>query len=102
MSCSRTRGESSYTGLISIDPPPDLELKPLTDEEMKHTIACYCDRCGIELRIHPLFPIVGGKSLEHACVAKPPVFFEAKIIETKPYDVPITSILSMDFSYGEK
>ena len=100
--CSRVKGKSSYTGMITLEAPDGVELKPLTDEELKHTIACYCERCGTELRIHPLFPLVGGKSLEHACVAKPPVLFTMTLIEQKPMDMPITKILDMPYEFNKE
>lgn len=93
--CSRTRNYSS--GLITLESTPYDELKPLTDEEIKHTIACYCDKCGTELRIHLLFPLVGGKSLEHACVAKPPPpLFRIELIELKPMELPKTGLFYLD------
>ncbi len=81
---------------------PEYELRHLTDEEMKHTIACYCDRCGTQLRMHILFPIVGGLSLEHACVAKPPIVFERSMVKLKPMEMPNTALLYMDYLYSER
>ncbi len=96
MTCSNLRGSM---GPIKLYAPDNLELKPLTDEELKYTIPCYCDRCGTQLRIHPLFPQVGGKSLEHACVAKNPNrhLYRVELIEVKPYDMPVTKILDPEW-----
>lgn len=85
-------------------PPIGVEYEPkaLTDKEMDQTIPCYCDGCGTELRIHPLFPIVGGLSLEHACVAKRPVIFERTVIEVKPMGQPnFSQSFSTYFNFGE-
>lgn len=87
-----------WIGLIKLRAPPEYELKQLTDEELKHTIACYCDKCGTQLRMHILFPIVGGLALEHACVARPPVMFEYTMIEVKPMDMPVSALL-LDYKY---
>lgn len=89
-------------GPMELRAPPDFELKPLTDEELKYTVPCYCDRCGTELRMHLLFPRVGGKALEHACVAKPPVLFEITVLEVKPMELPTGMLFYMDHNYQEK
>lgn len=97
MSCSRDR--RPY-GPMELSAPSDYELKQLTDEEMKETLVCYCDRCGTQLRMHILFPRVGGLSLEHACVAKPPIVFEVIHQEFKPMEMPSTKIFEMtDYLY---
>lgn len=79
----------------------DIELRELTDEEMKYTIPCWCDRCGTELRIHPMFPLVGGLSLNHACVAKPQILFEIREQKLEPMQLPMSLLFCMDYRYDE-
>jgi hypothetical protein len=88
-----------WSRLIKLETPPDYELKHLTDEELKHTVSCYCSTCGTQLRMHILFPRVGGLSLMHACVAKPPVVFEHTVVEIEPMETPTTNILYLDYMY---
>lgn len=97
-----SKHDPGQAGLIKLDAPPNYELKHLTDEEMKYTIACYCDRCGTQLRMHILFPLVGGKSLEHACVAKSPVLFKIEAQTFEPYPELDLKIFDLDYKYGNK
>lgn len=97
-----SKHDPGWDGPIKLDVPPEYEVKHLTDEEMKYTIACYCNRCGTQLRMHVLFPRVGGKSLEHACVAKPPVLFEIEHQEFKPFPALNLKIFDLDYKYKNK
>lgn len=70
----------------------------LTDEQYKECVPCYCNRCGTQLWMHVLFPQIGSKSLEHYCVAKPPVVFEVTLIEVKPMEIPVSKILDPEWN----
>lgn len=69
----------------------------LTDEQYKECIPCYCDRCGMQLWMHILYPRVAPDSLIHYCVAKPPVLFEITHQEIKPMEMPVTNILGAEW-----
>lgn len=71
----------------------------LTDYQLLHeSVPCWCDRCGQRLYMHLLFPQVGPRSLEHACVAKSPVLFSVEVIEVKPMEMPISKILDPEWN----
>ncbi len=74
----------------------------LTDEQIAtECVACWCDRCGQKLFMHILYPRIGRKSLEHGCVAKPPVLWEVVLQEVKPMEMPSSKLLEMDYRYKE-
>lgn len=80
--------------------------KQLSDYEWEHhTIECYCDKCGTQLRIHPLYPRVQADMLTHACIRKPPHMRNDRFVitnqELKPYDMPTSLLLEMDYRYGK-
>lgn len=78
------------------------ENRLLTDEQYKECIPCYCGRCGMQLWMHILYPLVGRDSLIHACVAKPPILFKIESMELKPMDMPSTKVFELDYRYGAK
>lgn len=77
------------------------ENRLLTDEQYKECIPCYCGKCGTQLWMHVLYPLVGRDSLTHYCVAKPPVLFKIEHMELKPMDMPSTKIFELDYRYSE-
>ena len=72
----------------------------LTDDEIRREcVPCYCDRCGMQLWMHLLYPRVGADLLEyHGCVPKPPVLFQVEVLELKPYDIPVSKIFDLDWN----
>lgn len=79
------------------------EPKWLTDEEIRQEcIPCYCFRCGMQLWIHMLYPLVGAELMAyHGCVPKAPILFEKTEIELKPYDMPVSKLFDLDYKYGD-
>lgn len=75
----------------------------LTDEQIAtECLACWCDRCGQKLFMHVLYPRIGRLSLEHGCVAKPPVLFEKFEQEVQPMEIPVCKLLLADYRYDIK
>lgn len=67
-----------------------------------NSIKCWCQGCGQEFRIHPLFPLVYSELQDHKCPRTIPTpMFTKEIIELKPYDMPVSKLLEMDYKYPE-
>ena len=53
--------------------------------------------------MHLLCPRVGAELLVHGCVSNKPIpIFKKTIVEVKPYDMPVTKLLSFDYQYDKE